>query len=414
MEHKRASSGFVGTTIGAVMTVIQSTHPEWFGNHPWVLPVSLLILLASLLFWLTQYGWFQALLGVGQRATHAAPPITPPPPATPAPAPLTPEEVRETILALVSDLCGYLHHNGHRVDVPTPTPYDNMAMGGLGKRRSEPEIRDSFVARFETRILQAKELIGGFGLLDTHAGFTSVGDVLSMSAGVWNASDVRELIVALDNAADAISVKYLHGFGFRLVAPPVIEVPALPTLDGEIFRIFRAEKTVNSHLVRQLWEGLNPGKEYPADTDILVEMYVVNTSSGPQYVRDFQGSVEIDGQRVPLVREQDFFAFDVGDGPFEYCLDASPTPNEVPIITDGPSASLPALFHVLPTSLAPSQPAEGWTRFVLKGRDPEKLHENRTYKFVLKDSLGKEFEISRVANPQRTTPPVKARKRSVN
>jgi hypothetical protein len=63
MDNKRASGGFVGTAIGAVMTVIQGAHPEWFGNHPWILPVALLVLLASLLFFLTQYPWFQRMLG---------------------------------------------------------------------------------------------------------------------------------------------------------------------------------------------------------------------------------------------------------------------------------------------------------------------------------------------------------------
>jgi hypothetical protein len=69
MENKRASGGFTGTALGAVMTAIEGTHPEWFGNHPWILPLSLLVLLGSLLFWLTQYPWFQRMLGLG---THPA------------------------------------------------------------------------------------------------------------------------------------------------------------------------------------------------------------------------------------------------------------------------------------------------------------------------------------------------------
>jgi hypothetical protein len=69
MENKRASSGFIGTALGAAMTALQGTHPEWFGNHPWILPVSLLILLGSLLFWLTQYHWFQKLLSSEPKAS---------------------------------------------------------------------------------------------------------------------------------------------------------------------------------------------------------------------------------------------------------------------------------------------------------------------------------------------------------
>jgi len=50
--------------VGVVMTIIQSTHPSVFGNHPWILPASLLLLFAGLLFWLTQYHWFQRVLGL--------------------------------------------------------------------------------------------------------------------------------------------------------------------------------------------------------------------------------------------------------------------------------------------------------------------------------------------------------------
>jgi hypothetical protein len=66
MENKRGSSGFIGTSVGVAMTIIQSTHPEWFGNHPWILPVSLLLIFAGLLFWLTQIAWIQRLLGLSR------------------------------------------------------------------------------------------------------------------------------------------------------------------------------------------------------------------------------------------------------------------------------------------------------------------------------------------------------------
>jgi len=191
---------------------------------------------------------------------------------------------------------------------------------------------------------------------------------------------------------------------------PKIESEAAPAkLDGEIYRIVRSDKNPYSDITRQLWEQANHGKEFTVDIDILVEMYVVNASSETQYIRDFCGSVEIDGMRVPLVREKDFSAFDLLDEHWEYCLD--PTPNESPIIMAGRSESLTPLFSSLPTSLEPSQPVEGWIRFLLKERDPRKLEENRTYNFVLKDSLGVEYEISRAANPQRTTPPVKSRRK---
>ena len=71
MENKSGSSGFIGTSIGVAMTIIQSTHPELFGNHPWILPASLLLIFAGLLFWVTQIAWIQRLLGLSRvEAVH--------------------------------------------------------------------------------------------------------------------------------------------------------------------------------------------------------------------------------------------------------------------------------------------------------------------------------------------------------
>ncbi len=83
MENKRASGGFVGTAVGVVMTVIQSTHPDWFGDHPWIFPVSLLILFAGVLFWITQYPWFQKVLGIGipRKEAGGLPPSPAPKPS---------------------------------------------------------------------------------------------------------------------------------------------------------------------------------------------------------------------------------------------------------------------------------------------------------------------------------------------
>ena len=46
------------------MCVIQTTHPEWLGGHPWILPVSLVLLLCGLILWLLHYQWAQRLLGI--------------------------------------------------------------------------------------------------------------------------------------------------------------------------------------------------------------------------------------------------------------------------------------------------------------------------------------------------------------
>jgi hypothetical protein len=194
--------------------------------------------------------------------------------------------------------------------------------------------------------------------------------------------------------------------------PVGLSLVPTPKFDGEIYRVVRSDKSAFSDLTRQLWESVNPGKVFEIDIDILVEMYLVNTSSETQYIRDFSGSVEIDGLRVALVREKDFSAFEFNDEQWEYCLD--PSPQETPILMAGRSETMTPVFSNFPMTLQPGQPIEGWIRFLLKERDPRKLDENRTYKFILKDSLGVEYEVSRSANPQRTTPPVKSRKRRVS
>jgi hypothetical protein len=72
MPNKRTYGGMVGTAVGLVMTAIQGIHPAWFGNHAWILPASVIFLGFSLLLWLTQYEWFQRLLGIGKAASQAA------------------------------------------------------------------------------------------------------------------------------------------------------------------------------------------------------------------------------------------------------------------------------------------------------------------------------------------------------
>lgn len=71
MSNKRSFGGLVGTALGLAVAVIQSTHPSWLGNHPWILTVSLVFLGFSLILWLMQFRWFQRmLLGAGESAAQ--------------------------------------------------------------------------------------------------------------------------------------------------------------------------------------------------------------------------------------------------------------------------------------------------------------------------------------------------------
>jgi hypothetical protein len=73
MDDRRAIGGFVGTLGGFVLSLIQTIHPEWLGNHPWILPVALVLLFCSGMLWLCQYRWAQALLGITERTSAQTP-----------------------------------------------------------------------------------------------------------------------------------------------------------------------------------------------------------------------------------------------------------------------------------------------------------------------------------------------------
>lgn len=62
MAHKRTFG--LGTISSIVLTVIQTTHPQWLGNHPWILPFALVCLGISAILFLLQFGWTQKLVGV--------------------------------------------------------------------------------------------------------------------------------------------------------------------------------------------------------------------------------------------------------------------------------------------------------------------------------------------------------------
>jgi hypothetical protein len=167
-------------------------------------------------------------------------------------------------------------------------------------------------------VLTLKEILVGIFVLSV---FVTIASVLNLIAARLS----RKSIATIEHAVE----RYLALKGVTPTEPveattskqlPQAALPS-PKLDGEIYRIVRSDKVAYSALTRQLWEAVNPGKEFAIDIDILVEMYVVNTSSEMQYIRDFRGSVEIDGVRISLTRESDFFAYTIGDGhDYEYCL----------------------------------------------------------------------------------------------
>lgn len=192
----------------------------------------------------------------------------------------------------------------------------------------------------------------------------------------------------------------------RLVHPttasgPSPESPAPPDVgaefDSEIYRVVIAGKGMGAELTRDLFRVSGRLEEFAIDADILVEMYIVNASTEKRYIRDFSGTVEVDGKVLPLLRQSDFYAFDFSDHEYEYCLN----PNEESHLDRSNLEALPPIFPTLPLELEARKPTEGWIHFIVKDVDPQKLNGNRSYKFTITDSLGKEHPVLKVSTVKR-------------
>jgi hypothetical protein len=158
--------------------------------------------------------------------------------------------------------------------------------------------------------------------------------------------------------------------------------------DGELQRIFSYPRlSIDFRLYRDVWKAAGHQGEPKVDVDILVLMYVVNTSGSTHYVRDLIGSVEVDGVRNKMIRQDDFKA-PVFNQTVEYGW-------EVEQDTMGEPDALKPLFAHLPDQLEPRAPAEGWVRFLLPAADYDKINSN-TWQFSILDSVGKEHLITKV------------------
>lgn len=161
--------------------------------------------------------------------------------------------------------------------------------------------------------------------------------------------------------------------------------------DAELYRIATSPKNAFAGLTGQIIEGM--GKKFVIDADVLVDMYVVNVSANTQYIKDFTATVEIDGQRVDLIRQKDFYAYDVNETDYEYCLD--PKPDEGAFQLEARAEALVPLFSSMPMAIEPRQPLKGWVHFLLPKVELKRLEENRSYIFTLTDSFGRQHPITR-------------------
>jgi hypothetical protein len=175
------------------------------------------------------------------------------------------------------------------------------------------------------------------------------------------------------------------------VSAPEILPPKNAKLDGELYRVVTSAKGAFVEITRQFFESMR--KEFAIDVDIMLELYIVNLSTETQYIRDLDVSVEIDGQRKELIRQNDFYAYEVNNTDYEYCLDPDPDGSKFEV--EERAETLAPIFPSLPIEVSPRKPLEGWARFLLKDVDPKKLENNRSYAFKIVDSLGEEHTITR-------------------
>lgn len=173
-----------------------------------------------------------------------------------------------------------------------------------------------------------------------------------------------------------------------LATVPVRLGESRPEIDGEVYRLVKSPRVMSWELFRDIHKVAGKGAEPLVDTDILVEMYLVNRHADKsRYIRDFWLSAEIGGKRVQFKRQDDLSTH---DDKYDYGLHIEGAP---PAKDAEP---LKRLYQVLPMALAPEQPTEGWVRFMASAVNPELITDG-TICLTVVDSVGKEYSIKRVS-----------------
>jgi hypothetical protein len=171
-----------------------------------------------------------------------------------------------------------------------------------------------------------------------------------------------------------------------VVLPPIKETP--PDIDGEVYRLVMSPRSVAWPIVKDIFRIQGRPDEAAVDTDVLVEMYLVNQNlQNPQYIKDLLLSAEVSGKRVDFIRQNDLLADPFADNEFEYGLKVKDNDEVEPV---------KLLFDKLPATLQPQQPTDGWVRFMAKEINADKIA-NGTIVLTVVNSLGKEFVITKAA-----------------
>ena len=176
------------------------------------------------------------------------------------------------------------------------------------------------------------------------------------------------------------------------VPPPVLEPEPPPDIDGEVYRLVMSPRSMAWPIIRDVFKLQGRPDDAGVDTDILVDMYIVNQNlRNPEHLKDLRLSAEVNGKRINFECQDDLMAEPFGDHEYEYGLKTKDSQEIEP---------LKRLFDKLPIALQPRQPADGWVRFMARDINPEKIA-NDTIVLKVINSIGKEYVISKAATKQR-------------
>lgn len=174
-------------------------------------------------------------------------------------------------------------------------------------------------------------------------------------------------------------------------------------IDGEVYRLVTAARSVAWPLVRDLYRLKGREDEAVVDTDILVEMYLVNRDANKtRYVRDIKLSADVSGKRVEFERQDDLWADDFNEVEFEYGIKVNGF---------GDVERIDKLSEKFPLALSPGQPVEGWIRFMATAINADKIGQG-TVTISVVDSVGNEYPITKAVLDRDRRAEVGLRRRS--
>jgi hypothetical protein len=206
-----------------------------------------------------------------------------------------------------------------------------------------------------------------------------------------NVASLMEMVKQLNGTTpEMVTPQALENVGISAVA----EKGETSTIEGELYRLVLSPRTISWPLVRDLYRVQGHPEDAKVDCDVLIEMYLVNTSSKEKYIRDMQLSCEINGVRTSLTMQHNLRAMDSGGNKYEYALEDDPDlyAKEKP---------LRRLFDGIPSLLSPEQPTDGWARFLAPEINPDQIN-SKSWQLVVVDSVGNQYPITKVSDTKRS------------